>query len=317
MRFFRSLEACIWLPAALLVTWSGSAQGVPPAPRLRPDQILIYQLETGGRRSTKVESRVTSPQSPPGTDLNSHCLLQVNVVEVTASGFLLKTYLSEKDSAPSPGATRSGSESGPDKLVEVSISREGSASNIKGLDQLSPSQQFAWNAWLSRFTSSLTFPKLGVRRGQRWETSEPERAPSPIGGLSWKRKYEYVKQEPCEPSADRAAKGKAYKAQPAVDLCAVVLVRAQLHQKTSAKNATPPDYKLRGLTTRGTATGTNETILYISTITGIMVRSTEDVQQSMDAIVGLEDGSNQVRYVIDAKSRTQIQLLPDVPQGVP
>jgi len=229
----------------------------------------------------------------------------------------LKTYLSEKASALSRGAALSDTESRPDKLVEVSISPDGSASNIRGLDQLSPSQQLAWNSWLSRFTSSMTFPKAGVHRGQRWETSEPERAASPIGGLSWKRKYEYVKQEPCEPSADQAAKGKAYKSQPAANLCAVVFVRAQLQQKSSAKDATPPDYKLRGLTTHGIATGTNETILYISMITGIMVRSTEDVQQSMDATVGLEDGSNQVRYVIEATSHTQIQLLPDVPQGVP
>ena len=201
--------------------------------------------------------------------------------------------------------------------MEVFISPEGLASNIKGLDQLSPSQQFAWNAWLSRFTSAMTFPKAGVHRGQHWEISEPERATSLIGGLSWKRRYEYVKQEPCEPSVDRPTKGKSHQSQPAVDPCAVVFVRAQLRQKSSPNDATPPDYKSRGLTTRGTANGRNETVLYISMTTGILVRSTEDVRQSMDATVMLEDGSNQVRYVIDAKSLTQIQLLPDVPQSVP
>src|SRR5262249_4999466 len=182
------------LAAALLVTCSGSAQVIPRAPRLQASQTLIYQLETSGHRSTKVESHVTSPESPPGTDLTSLCLLLVNVETVTTSGFHLKTYLSEKDSPLSPGAALTGTESRPDKLVKVSISPHGSASNIQGLDQLSPLQQFAWTAWLSRFTSSMTFPKSGVHRGQRWETSEPERAPSPISGLSWKNKYEYVNQ---------------------------------------------------------------------------------------------------------------------------
>ena len=44
--------------------------------------------------------------------------------------------------------------------------------------------------------------------------------------------------------------------------------------------------------------------------------SIEDVQQSMDVTVALADGSNQVRYLINAKSRLQIQLLPDVPQDI-
>jgi hypothetical protein len=50
--------------------------------------------------------------------------------------------------------------------------------------------------------------------------------------------------------------------------------------------------------------------------TGILIRSTEDVQQSMDATVALQDGSNKVRYVINAKSHSQVQLLPDAAQDI-
>jgi hypothetical protein len=99
-------------------------------------------------------------------------------------------------------------------------------------------------------------------------------------------------------------------------MCAIIFVRARLRQKSSPKNTTPQDYKLRGLATSGIATGGNETILYISASTGILIRSTEDVQQSMDVTVALEDGSNQVRYRISAKSHSQIRLLPDVPQDI-
>jgi hypothetical protein len=73
---------------------------------------------------------------------------------------------------------------------------------------------------------------------------------------------------------------------------------------------------LRGLSTRGTASGTNETVQYISTASGLIMSSIEDVQQSMDVTVALADGSNQVRYLINAKSRLQIQLMPDVPQDI-
>jgi hypothetical protein len=96
----------------------------------------------------------------------------------------------------------------------------------------------------------------------------------------------------------------------------VIFVVASLRQKSSPKNATPKDFKLRNLTTRGTATGTNQIIRYISRATGLLVRSTEDARQSMDAVVALADGSNQVRYRINAKSNSRIQLLPDVPRDV-
>jgi hypothetical protein len=276
---------------------------------------MIYQIELSGSRSTKVESQVTAPQSPPSTDLNAFGLLHVDVEEASAAGFRLKTYLSENSARSSQESSGDQIESAPDKLVEVRIAADGSASQIKGFDKLSTAQQYAWNAWLSRFTSSMTFPKSGVRRGQRWKTSEPETSPSPIAGLSWERKHEYVKPEACNPGRN-AAKDKIGKAQPTSEICAVIFVRARLRQKSSPKNTTPQDYELRGLTTSGMATGGNETVLYISSSTGILVRSTEDVQQSMDVTVALKDGSNQVRYRISAKSHSQIQLLPDAPQDL-
>jgi len=70
------------------------------------------------------------------------------------------------------------------------------------------------------------------------------------------------------------------------------------------------------LRTYGSAAGQNESILYISRLSGLLVRSTEDAQQSMDVIVGLTDGSNQVHNRIDAKSHSEIELLSDTPQAV-
>ena len=315
MTLVRSLRNGFWFAPFLLANpvWS---QRIPLTPSLHAGQTLIYQIELSGSRSTKVESQVTAPQSPPSTDLNAFCLLQVDVEEASAAGFRLKTYLSEKNSARSSQKSSSDQiTSAPDKLVEVRIARSGSASQIEGFDKLSAAQQYAWNAWLSRFTSSMTFPKSGLRRGQRWETSEPETSPSPIAGLSWERKHEYVKPEACTPGRN-AATDKIGKAQATSEMCAIIFVRARLRQKSSPKNTTPQDYELRGLTTSGIATGGNETVLYISANTGILVRSTEDVQQSMDVTVALKDGSNQVRYRINARSHSQIQLLPDVPQDI-
>jgi hypothetical protein len=302
---------------ASLIALPVRAQRLSLVPRLHEGQTLVYQLETSASRSSKVESRVTGQPSPPQESLNAFCVLQVNVAHADANGFRLKTYLSDKEKAKTQlDSSDANKPSAPDKLVEVLVAINGTASGIRGLDQLTPAEQFAWNVWLGRFTSTMAFSKGSVRPGQRWKVSETESSPSPIAELSWDRRYQYVKQESCTPEGPSSTSGKNTKSQPPADSCAVIFVQAQLRQKSSPKNSTPNDYKIRGLTTRGTAAGTNETILYVSTATGLLVRATEDVQQSMDVIVGLTGGTNQVRYVITAKSRSRIELLPDIPQDI-
>jgi hypothetical protein len=291
----------VWALGALFPVLLPAQQGGLPAPALRAGQTLIYRLEFSASRATQTESRLSGPPLPPGDELKAVCLLQVEVVEAHSSGFRLKTYLSER-TAPSLFANPPAvpSESAPDKIVEVSVARNGAASQIKGLEQLSVAQQFAWNTWLGRFTSTWTDSHSRVHVGSKWELDEPETTPSPLTSLVWAKKYQYVRSEPCGPAN-----------KPATDNCAVVLVRAQLRQKSSPNHATPKDFNLHGMVTRGTATGANETILYIGLATGLLVRSSEDAQQSMDATIALADGSNEVRYVMKAKSRSQIQLVRD------
>lgn len=279
-------------------------------PQLHTGQTFFYHIDFSSSRNVKTESRVASPQLPAAASVSASGLLQVEITEVTAAGFRLKTYYSERQSTSS--SPQSVAAPTADKSVEVFVAANGSASQIKGFDQLSPAQQFAWNDWLGRFTSSLAFPKGGVTAGRKWEAAEPETAPSPIAGLTWTKKYHYDRDEPCELYDQSNANSK--KSASSSQLCAIVLVRATLHQKSSPKNATPEDYKLRDLKTRGIATGQNETILYISRSTGLLIRSTEDAQQFMDAIVALTDGTNQVHYSLNAKSHSQIFLVPDSPQ---
>ena len=291
-----------------------SSQRTPFAPHLQAGQTLFYHIDFSSSRNMKTESRVVSPQLPPATNVSASGLLQVEITEATGTGFRVKTYYSEHDPSPAPPQSQASQSSGSaDKVVEFSVSADGSASGIKGIDRLSPAQQFAWNDWLGRFTSSMAFPKSGVAAGRKWEAVEPETTPSPIAGLTWTKKYQYVRDEPCK-FYDRPESATRGESASNSQVCAVVLVRATLHQKSSPKNATPGDYKLRNLRTRGRAVGQNETILYISRSTGLLIRSTEDAQQSMDAIVALTDGSNQVHYSLIAKSHSDIFLLSDSPQ---
>src|SRR5215471_1204642 len=191
--FCRTLVLAMLAAAAPL-----KAQRLPSVPSLQAGQALVYRLDLSGSRSTKVESQLTTPQSPPREDLNAQGLIQVEVPEAGAKGFRLKTYFSDRRSAQPPSNAPETQVSSPDRLVEVFIASDGIASQIKGFADLGPAQQIAWTAWLNRFTSLMTFPKPGVRPGQRWRISEREASPSPIAGLLWERRYEYVKQEGCD-----------------------------------------------------------------------------------------------------------------------
>src|SRR4030095_15792788 len=90
---------CHFVVLTLLLALPVRAQRIPFPPRFHEGQTLVYQLETGGSRSTQVLSRVTGPQSPPQESLTAFCLLQVNVAHVDRDGFRLKTYLSDKETA--------------------------------------------------------------------------------------------------------------------------------------------------------------------------------------------------------------------------
>jgi hypothetical protein len=104
------------------------------------------------------------------------------------------------------------------------------------------------------------------------------------------------------------------------ETCAVILTNATLHQDSNTKNATPEDFKLHELRTAGTARGSNRIITYVSLKSGLVIRATEESTQQMDVTVAKADGSNRVRYGVNAKSHSEVVLVvqtPLNPQGSP
>ena len=94
------------------------------------------------------------------------------------------------------------------------------------------------------------------------------------------------------------------------ELCASFLSSSALRQKSSPKDTTPEDYRLRELKTSGTASGTNQAVVYLALKTGMLMRATEDVQQTMDVTIAKADGSNQVQYKIDVISHFETVIVP-------
>jgi len=296
-------------------------------PRLQPGQALTYLVRFRSEKSVKTESTLVIPLAPTASQGNTRALLRIQILDVQQTGVRLvvrarSEFLGSDTGGPVSKNTSQKKESLQQPLrpegkpVEFTISPEGFAEKIIGLDALTSDRQQIWQEWLARFAMAWALPSPSAKIGDKWKTDQPESAPSPIAALSWVRDSTYVRDEPCAP-AQLSVTGEVTPPNAAADKCAVLLTTAKLVQKSSPKDATPEDFRLHQLKTMGFAKGSNEIITYISLSTGLVVRATEDATQQMDVVVAKADGSNGVRYNVDAKSQLEVLLLTQVPQAPP
>ena len=319
MKLARVVAAlCFWMFAISIA----AGQSEKLRPEWKPGEKAIYLVQVKNNREVRTRGPIALPDTPAQAKFETRGLLLVEVLERRSQGataaYRLRTKFVTLDSQI--GAIRKGQKPNDgevqrvvpeDKTVECTLQLDGQITEIAGLENLQMEQQEAWREWAARFAAVFVLPKSTLKRGEKWNAEEPENAPSPIAKLHWLRKSQYVQDEPCAP-VQISLKGESQRSAHS-DTCAVILTTATLVQKSSPKDATPPDYKVRGLHTRGTAKGSNETILYISRKTGMLVRSTQDAQQEMDVFIVLADGSNQVHYSVSAKGSSTVELVSDTP----
>jgi hypothetical protein len=203
------------------------------------------------------------------------------------------------------GETTTTGDTAPRRPLKVgfAIGGDGALIHADGLDDLEPEQRLAWQFWIAQFAFGWTLPDAGVKPGEKWKSVEVEKTPTPIANLVWERETTYVQDDNCPILLG--------------EQCAVFLTTATLRQKSNPQDATPEDYKLHQLKTSGTATGRNETVAYISRKTGLLVRASEDLQQSLDVTIAKEDGSNQLQYLIDVTSHFETVLVALGPSSGP
>jgi len=330
--FLKLLGGCLIL-AAIPCAARDNADRVVLFPKLSVGQTLRYQIGYSAKTIMNTESTVAVPMAPTGGQTNENLLLLVEVedlrVDADRTVARLRTRMVEADAGAaaataSDGKAATKSTQNPDeaaksgkreKTVEFVLHADGQVTDVEGLDRLSADEQAAWQEWVARFGGGAAFPEKGIKPGEKWKAEEPI-INALLAGLSWEKESEYVNDAPCgamslTPQGDLAAGGQTQ------ETCAVILTTAILKQKSSQKDATPEDYKLHDLRTMGIAKGKNETITYISLKTGLVVRATEDANQSMNVIVAKTDGSNRVHYMIDAESHAQVMLLAETPANHP
>ena len=297
-------------------------QRVNLIPKLQSGQTLTYLIRYKSDKNVKTESSFAVPLAPTSSQIDAHGVLHVQILDLQLSGarpavHARAQFLNEDSAAPmaQPAGEKPTSRTRPLALegnpIEFTISPDGLAEKITGLDTLAPEQQQIWQVWLARFAVAWTLPLRDAKIGDKWKIDQPEQAASPIAALTWARDSSYVRDEPCSP-AQLSPTGEVTPASRTTETCAVLLTEAKLLQKSSPKDATPEDFKLHQLKTMGAAKGSNEIITYISLTTGLVVRATEDASQQMDVVIGKADGSNAVHYNVHAKSQLEVLFLTPV-----
>jgi len=288
-------------------------------PRLQAGQTLAYQISYHSDKQVKTESPVISASPADSARMDVIALLRLEVLGVQAHGdrpairVRTKFQVLNSDSrfkvpGIEPPQSQVQREDPAGKSIEFTILPDGRVDQVTGLDALFPEQQQAWQEWASRFLLGAAFPAPGVRVAQKWNSQEPEKSASPIAGLRWMRESTYVRDEPCR-AVQLTVQGNVAASDAEPETCAVILTTAALKQDSSAKNATPEDFKLHELRTAGSAKGKNRIITYFSLKTGLLMRATEEASQQMNVTVAKADGSNRVHYDVNAKSHSEVLLV--------
>lgn len=294
----RSLPALLLMPVAgIVLLGAAAARGdkrVSLLPRLQNGETLRYESHARLDRSVNTKSNVATMLKPGGLrrDLSTGLRLSVQEMHLVDNRPMLAGE-TELDSTEQT-ATRNSSPK-PQK-VGFTIAGDGGVTRADGLDDLDPEQRLTWQFWVAQFAFGWTLPASGVRPGEKWKSEEAEKTPTPIANLVWERETTYVQNDKCPILPN--------------ERCAVFLIKATLRQKSNPKDTTPEDYQLNKLKTSGVARGTNETVSYISLRSGLLLRATEDLQQSLDVTIAKADGSNQVHYQIDVTSHFETVFVP-------
>lgn len=319
-----------WIAGVFLLaatTLGAGSKRVLLLPKLQPGQTFTYLIRFQSDKTVKTESKVVAPMAPDAPQFNAHGLLRVEILDVQETAGNTTLHARGQFLTPNSGvAVKPPSDKNPagniphvdpdSRSVEFAIFPDGSVNNIKGLDSLLPEQQQAWQQWVARFALAWTLPASGMKSGEKSKSEQTEQTGAPIAGLHWVRESVYVRDEPCQ-SSQFSPTGEVAPSIGPRDTCAVLLTTATLKQKSSTKDATPEDFKVRELRTMGTANGTSEIITYISLKSGLVVRATEETTQFMDVVVAKADGSNRVHYNVDARSHAEVLLVTEAPPHQP
>ncbi len=287
--------ACFAVAAILLLGAAAQSDDrIQLLPHLQGGETLRYESHARLNRYVKTKSNVVTmfEPTPLQADFSANLLLSVHDFHSLDH----RPMMAGDTQLLFPPPTAPGGSAPHPLKVDFTIGGDGALTHADGLDDLDPVERLAWQFWIAQFAFGWTLPAAGVKPGEKWKSVEVEQTPTPIANLVWERETTYVQDDTCPILRD--------------EQCAVFLTTATLKQKSNPDNTTPEDYQLHELKTSGTAEGTNETVVYISRKTGLLLRASEDIQQALDVTIAKADGTNQVQYLVEVKSHFETVFVP-------
>jgi hypothetical protein len=193
------------------------------------------------------------------------------------------------------------------RSIEFTLGSDGHISDIRGLEDIVAGEnaRSAAEQWMKQLSGNASAPAAGIMPGESWGSQEAANS-IPLAGLIWRTDSTYLRNEPCQ-----AANPAGNVMFPGGESCALILSRLALVSGHSSRDATPEEYRHKGLHTKGTWTGEGESLSYISLKSGWVVSVTQTGTEQMDVSISNQAGFL-VRYAGTVRTRAELSLLPAV-----
>lgn len=314
------------IPLALIlaVVFSvAAADRVRLVPKFSPGQTIHYRIESSSKSTGKTTAPIVNPEGGSQSSGSIHMLVRLEVLSVSPDGSVRLRATYENSAAESQAdaldlsagtfANRYKRLEG--RTFEFTLAPGGAVINVQDLTAAtsgqSPKAIDPALSWLQNVSPSSSFPKNGVSIGQKWK-SERLVEGALLSGLAWRGESTYLRNETCG-SALRAESSDSPDAHPGVAPsapalnCAVILTHLEIaRQGSTHTDATPDDFRRKGLRTSGTWTGTGESLDSYSLATGLLVSSTQSNTQNMDYQVTSASTGSSIRYTGKVQTQSQI-----------
>lgn len=296
-------------------------------PKFTAGESLRYQIDTRSTTLGNIRTPIENPEGGSQVQQTTSMIVRLDILDVqpdsrSAIGHVRLRVTYEKSQSQSESDAYNPQASTLDeqydrlegRSMEFAIGPDGKLTDFKGLEGILPVRAAADSmlSWVKGLPSGQGFPANGIVVSQKWKNEQPLEGTA-LAGLYWRTESTYLHNEPCHsaPAKAQAAQNDTAKD----DMCAVILTRLEISRHGSAHpDATPDEYRRNGLRTRGTWTGSGESLDSISLARGLLVSSTQNSTQNTDYVITSTRTGSEIHQVGSVTSEMEIRLLPQASQ---
>jgi hypothetical protein len=302
------------------LTALASGKRIRLIPKLTAGAMLRYRIESTTTTSGNTTTPIVNPEGATRSLLTIHMLVRLDVLSAPADAnpgpiHFRATY--EKSEAESqsdafdPGQPSISEQYAhlQGRSIDFTLDPSGKIADAKSLEQAAPDLSAAQSAHtlLNGLIPSSELPDGGIEIGQKWKSEKPMTG-APFSDLVWRSESTFLRDEPCPQAVASGTPGQDVTEAGA---CAVILTTFTISRRGTARaDATPDDYARNGLRVAGTWTGSGQTLDSVSLATGLLVRSTQTMDQQADYdIISTANGSK-VHQQSHVQSQSETVLEP-------